>query len=214
MRPGGRYEATHDPLHPLTVSYLHFELTHRPRSFRPPFEVLRTADPVFVEAVVQRVIRLRATGSSAAQLSAAALLGSLLGELEREALAEGPSSAAGGIVRHRREVIEQLAAEIRENVGHPPTIAELARRAGYSVDHFSRIFAQVVGSRPQQFIIARRLTRACELLAQTGLTITQIAETLGYADVFFFSRQFRRHVGLTPSRYRASLVDRVPAKAE
>ncbi len=205
MRPGGHYEASHDPARPLTVSCIHFKLANRPAGFRPPFETLQAADVPFVEAMVRRIIRLRATATPAAQSSAASLFGSLLGELEREARCLAETPVAGGTARHHREVIHQLAAEIRGNAGHPHAIAQLARQAGYSVDHFSRIFAQITGSRPQDFIIAARLARARELLAQTGLTVSQIAETLGYTDVFFFSRQFRRHAGQPPTRFRASL---------
>ena len=53
--------------------------------------------------------------------------------------------------------------------------------------------------------LAARLARARQLLAETGLTISQIAETLGFRDVFFFSRQFTQRTGQTPSAYRAAL---------
>ena len=49
------------------------------------------------------------------------------------------------------------------------------------------------------------VSRARQLLAETGLTISQIAEALGFRDVFFFSRQFTQRTGQTPSAYRATL---------
>jgi AraC-like DNA-binding protein len=74
------------------------------------------------------------------------------------------------------------------------------------VDHFSRVFAKVTGRRPQEWIIEARLARARQLLAETGLTVSQIAEALGFRDVFFFSRQFTQRTGQTPTAYRAALA--------
>jgi AraC-like DNA-binding protein len=51
-----------------------------------------------------------------------------------------------------------------------------------------------------------RTARARQLLAETGHTISQIAETLGFCDVFFSSRQFTQRTGQTPSAYRAALA--------
>jgi AraC-like DNA-binding protein len=205
MRPGRRYEATHDPAAPLVVNFFHFTLNEPPRRFTPPAEILRTAHPDFIEAMMRRILTLRAKSIPSAHASANALFGALLGELVRETTARAAAVAAPGLDQHHREIIQRLVAEIREKPGTARTVAALAKTAGYSVDHFSRTFEKITGQRPQELIIAARLARARQLLAETGLTISQIAETLGFRDVFFFSRQFTQRTGQTPSAYRAAL---------
>lgn len=206
MRPGRRYEATHDPAAPLVVNFFHFTLANPPRRFTPPVEVIRTAHPDFVEAMMRRILTLRAKPIASAHASANALFGALLGELVRETTARAATVAAPGLDQHHREIIQRLVAEIREKPGEARTVAALAKTAGYSVDHFSRVFEKVTGQRPQELIIAARLARARQLLAETGLTVGQIAEALGFRDVFFFSRQFTQRTGQTPSAYRAALL--------
>ncbi|MBC7366498.1 MAG: helix-turn-helix transcriptional regulator [Undibacterium sp.] len=205
MRPGRRYEATHQPTAPLIVNVFHFTLPTAPRGFIPPVEVLRTAHPDFVEAMLRRILALHAKPGPLPRASAEALFGALLGELVRETTARGEETADAGLDRHHREIMQRLAAEIREHPGGARTVAALAKSAGYSVDHFSRVFEKITGQRPQECIIEARLARARQLLAETGLTVSQIAEALGFRDVFFFSRQFTQRTGQTPSAYRAAL---------
>jgi len=80
----------------------------------------------------------------------------------------------------------------------------MASQAGYSPDHFSRLFKRILGISPQAHAIRVRIDRARQLLIESSLTISQIADALGYDDVFFFSRQFKARTGQTPGQYRQS----------
>jgi AraC-like DNA-binding protein len=206
MRPGRRYEASHDPAAPLVVNCCHFTLRSRGRGFVPPVEVMQVADLEFVDVTMRRVIALRAEASAEALHSAETMFGALLWELLREAGARAAAPRLAGIALHHREVIQTVIDEIRENPGRPHLVTRLARRAGYSVDHFSRVFAAMTGRRPRDFVIEARIRRAGQLLAETSLTAGQIAEMLGYHDVFHFSRQFRAKLGRTPTAWRAAIV--------
>jgi AraC-like DNA-binding protein len=204
MRPGRRYEATQDPAARLGVSYVHFELlTARGRrlplsDFIPPVEAVVVRHFTFFDVTMSRLIEARREPGGPAV--AIGLLASLLVDLI--AL---PPQAEAGIERHHREAILQATARIRESPGASPGVADLARQTGYSVDHFSRVFRRVTGRRPQAYIIEAKLDRARQLLAESALTVGQIAEALGYRDIFFFSRQFREHAGCAPSAYRRGL---------
>lgn len=207
MRPGYRYEAEQDLTERLGVNFIHFTLQtpgrHLPLSdFTPPFETLRTRQLDLVDAMMRRVIELR--GEPAAAPVAAEMMGALLMELVREhAAAPGPD--APGTDLHHRDVILRVAAEIRESPGRVPPIAALAKRAGYSVDHFSRTFLKITGVRPQDYIIRAKTERARQLLSESDLTVGMIAEALGFRDIFFFSRQFRQRTGQTPTEFRRGL---------
>lgn len=207
MCPGRRYEAEQDSVERLGVNYIHFQLVSGSRglplsAFNPPFEVLRTRQVEFVDAVMRRIIDLapERTGDEVG----AALLGGLLLELVREQAAQNELQGAGTELRHR-DLILRLAARIRENPRQVPPVAELARTAGYSADHFSRVFLKVTGLRPQDFVIQARVTRARQLLAESDLTVGMIAEALGFQDIFYFSRQFRRQTGQAPTEFRRGL---------
>ncbi len=76
----------------------------------------------------------------------------------------------------------------------------LAADLGVSYTVFRRTFRQITGISPGQYLIRRRIQRACDLLHSHP--IPTVAETLGYPDAFAFSRQFKQHTGLPPSVYQ------------
>jgi AraC-like DNA-binding protein len=78
----------------------------------------------------------------------------------------------------------------------------LAVEAGMSPRTFRRRFAAAMGTSPQAYAIACRIGHARQMLGATELPIKTIAQQLGYRDVFFFSRQFRRFTGISPAAYR------------
>lgn len=85
-----------------------------------------------------------------------------------------------------------------------PNYAALAAELGMSDRTFRREFAKRTGHPPHQYLLASRISHARELLAHTDLPIKQIARELGYADVFYFTRQFRHLTGVPPAIYRKS----------
>jgi AraC-like DNA-binding protein len=203
MRPGQAYEAEQEPAERLGVNYIHFQLHRAGRAlplsaFSPPFEVMHTRQPDLVDAMMRRVIELRGEGGEEV---AGALLAALLMELAREQ-AEAPGAEPAGLDQHHRELVLHAAARIREDPGRVPAIAALARRAGYSVDHFSRVFLKITGARPQDYVITARIERARQLLTESNLSVGMIAEALGFRDIFYFSRQFRQRTGQTPTEFR------------
>jgi len=201
------YEATQDPVHRLGVNFIHFELLTmagvipeaRPQT---SFERMETRQVEFVDAVMRRIIELTTTGDASG--SGDRLLAAVLYELSREhaAVTEG---WVGGLKRHHRDVVHRIAHRIRERPGEVTDVRALAIEAGYSVDHFSRIFTDVMGQRPQRFLIDARLERARQLLSESAFTVSEVAAAVGFASVHFFSRQFTQHNGVTPSAYRRQL---------
>jgi AraC-like DNA-binding protein len=205
MQPGRRYEAEQHPVHRLGVSYLHFTL-HVPWSglplsaFEAPFEVMHTRQVEFVDTVMRRIVALSA--EEAAKAVAEEMFGALLMELVREHAASARTGMAEAIDQRHREIVERIATEIRESPAEAGAVEELARAAGYSVDHFSRVFLKITGARPQDYVINARLARARQLLVESEFTVGAVAEAVGFRNIFFFSRQFRQRTGQTPSEFR------------
>jgi AraC-like DNA-binding protein len=92
--------------------------------------------------------------------------------------------------------------EIASNSQRSWKAAELARLCGLSERHFFRRFKQATGLSPINWLKMQRITLAQSKLLQSGHSIKQIADQVGYNDVFFFSRDFKRHTGTCPSQYR------------
>lgn len=95
-------------------------------------------------------------------------------------------------------VIEHIGRHLTD----PLTVADLAAVANLSPSRLGHLFAEQVGSSPQQFVQARRINLAKQLLDLTNRPIADIAAEVGYPDPLYFSTRFRRQVGLSPTAYR------------
>ena len=82
---------------------------------------------------------------------------------------------------------------------------QLCRDLGVSESTLRRGFIQTLGVSPHNYLIKARIARAKHLLGESDLPIKAIAETLAYADVYYFARQFRQVTGLPPAAYRKSI---------
>jgi AraC-like DNA-binding protein len=94
---------------------------------------------------------------------------------------------------------------IRANPGGIESMDVIARQLGWSRSHFDRVFSQQVGQAPKQFLLNCKMIEARHHLESSSLRIGEIAETLGYRDIYFFSRQFKHFFGQPPLAYRQSL---------
>jgi AraC-like DNA-binding protein len=97
----------------------------------------------------------------------------------------------------------------------PLDLEALARAAHVSPRHFSRSFRRTFGETPYQYLLTRRIERACHLLRTTDLRVAEVCLEVGFTSVGSFTTAFRRHVGVSPTAYRRanggpSPADRVP----
>jgi AraC-like DNA-binding protein len=91
---------------------------------------------------------------------------------------------------------------IDDHLGDDLPNALLAKRCGFSVDHFVRLFRARLNQTPAQYVLERRLNRAAERLVFSDDSIDAIAGDCGFPDRFYFTRMFRRRMGLPPAAYR------------
>lgn len=78
----------------------------------------------------------------------------------------------------------------------------------YSQRHFIRLFSAAYNTTPQKYLMNIRIRHACSLLRDSVLSVTETALRCGFADSNYFSRAFRKAVGVTPSQYRAEASQR------
>ena len=91
---------------------------------------------------------------------------------------------------------------IEENLGSMWTLADLARQSGLSPYHFLRIFEQVTGLTPHQYVRRLRLAEAAARLSGGDEKALDIAIDCGFNDASNFSRTFRVEIGMTPRDFR------------
>ena len=92
---------------------------------------------------------------------------------------------------------------IHEHMRRPILLGDLARVTKLHPTYFSDRFQQLVGVRPLEYLMRRRIERAQYLLLTSPASIKQVADEVGIADAAYFSRVFARHCGSSPSDYRA-----------
>jgi AraC family transcriptional regulator len=114
-------------------------------------------------------------------------------------LAEGGGTSVSARDEKRIAVaLRRIEADAEQTL----CLAHLAREAAMSRYHFLRIFRQVVGLTPHQFILLTRLRRAAVALRRSRQPVLEIALDAGFTDLSTFNRRFRATIGVTPSAYR------------
>lgn len=96
----------------------------------------------------------------------------------------------------------RLLAGLRSESMHDLPVAERAARLGVEPWQLRRVVRRSAGCTPSEFVHRTRVNHAKTLLAETDLTMTEIARSVGFADPAYFSRQFRASVGMSPSTFR------------
>lgn len=98
--------------------------------------------------------------------------------------------------------LRAIRRELYDNPNVVMSVDKLCRRLAVSRTYFHRIYLLAFGVTFRQDAIKSRLTYACELLLETELSVSAVAEKCGYESDSYFMRQFRQHMGCTPSEYR------------
>ena len=98
--------------------------------------------------------------------------------------------------------IEPAISYIAENYMNDVSIETLAQLCYVSASHFRRLFRQVLGWSPQEYLQLIRIDRACALLYNADYSVTEIGAMVGYPSPSSFTRQFRRIYGTSPNQWR------------
>lgn len=103
-----------------------------------------------------------------------------------------------------KNVIPEIVHYIEENYQKEITLQDIADHFYLSREHISRKFKQALGENLSDYLGKIRMDKARILLQNPALTICQIAEMTGYTDEKYFSKVFKKHVGVSPNHYRKS----------
>jgi AraC family transcriptional regulator len=143
-------------------------------------------------------------GGAGGPLAAESLANLLAVHLIRHVLAPPqPGRGRDGVLPQGR--LRAVVEYIEEHLDAGPTLEQLAAVARLSPYHFARQFKAATGLPPHQYVIARRVERARQLLqAGTDLSLAEVALHAGFSDQSVFCLHFKRLVGVTPRQFRMS----------
>jgi AraC-like DNA-binding protein len=213
-RPGMRDRFVWDPRRPTRHGYVHFEIVSGNAGLPPPAS-WPLARMLPEDDVLRPLLRhlgwLFRRGDPPALVQAQEVLGLVL-----TAFISGLTDAAETADPDAHPAVARAlelarsSAEAEDPV--PPTLGDLARAAGVSKVHLTRLFHDRFGVPPVEAVRLARLDRAAALLAGTMLPVQSVARSAGFADAFHFSRIFRATYGCPPSAYRQKAVagERIP----
>ena len=91
---------------------------------------------------------------------------------------------------------------LESNYKNDIKISNLIDLSNYSERHFMRLFVKTFGLTPNNYLQGIRIRHACRMLKESEMSITDIAYECGFDDANYFSRLFKKKMGVTPSRYR------------
>lgn len=100
--------------------------------------------------------------------------------------------------KHSLNSIEYIRKHYNENID----VAYLASLESKSISHYRSIFKKEFGTTPYEYILSLRINTACFYLEKSNRSIDEIAQLIGYDDQFYFSRIFKKKMGLSPLKYR------------
>ena len=111
------------------------------------------------------------------------------------------SSEAQYLPTDKQEKITPALEYISEHYNEKITNEKLASVSNLSVVYFRKLFAGIMGVSPIAYVHQLRIEKAKEMLKSDYGSISDIAESLGYINIYDFSRDFKKHTGVSPSKF-------------
>ncbi len=107
-----------------------------------------------------------------------------------------------GQVLSHEDSLNRLIRDLQKNPGYWRSVEEMAEYCSISKNYFRTLFRNKTGRSPREYQEELRINRALEQIVLAGSSITAIAGSLGYRDVYHFSKVFRKNTGMSPRSYR------------
>jgi AraC-like DNA-binding protein len=101
-----------------------------------------------------------------------------------------------------KDPVAQSINFMLENLTRKLKLDEIALETSLSASHYSRLFQNRTGHSPIDYFIQLKIQRACRLLDNSGWLIADVSREMGFDDQFYFSRVFRKVMGMSPAEYR------------
>lgn len=108
----------------------------------------------------------------------------------------------------KSQYLNRVTTYMRDHLRENLTLTRIAREAGLSESYLNAVFQECVECAPMDYYINMKMEQACYLLCHTDMHIYQVAQYLGYENQYYFSRAFKKVLGVPPKKYKE--VTRIP----
>lgn len=156
------------------------------------FETLVPEDPARYEELFRQILRIWEEKEPGYRFEAAAVLSRIFAALYRDAHAAETS---------RDRLCRAMRYIERTHLKREFSLQQAAREACCSEPYFRRLFRQRYGVSPKQYVISLRMQHAAALIRAGYHSLQEIAALCGYEDYKYFSVEFKRIMGVSPSQY-------------
>ena len=103
---------------------------------------------------------------------------------------------------YRISMIKEMMLYLQEQCGEPVALSEMATHFHISKGHLCRFFKEMANMSPIDYLNYYRINKSAQLLRDTDLEISAVAGQIGFNNISYFNRVFRKHMHMTPSAYR------------
>lgn len=115
------------------------------------------------------------------------------------------NTCTGDIIDKRESYVQKAVAFIEKNYSRKISIQEISNSINLDRSYFGSIFKDYFKISPQEFLIHFRFKKACDLMKNKSLSISDISRSVGYDDPLLFSKLFKKFMGLSPKKYRNTI---------
>lgn len=105
----------------------------------------------------------------------------------------------------QNQTFRSICHYVKTNFTEDITLQQIADKYYLNPSYLSNLFKKELNINYSTFLAQLRIKYACKLLAETNMTVTQIANETGFTNYFYFARIFKKHKSMTPTQYRESV---------
>ena len=182
----------------------HLPMNHFIESDQSPIISLLHNEAAFYDCY-REILQLQLTKDIGWKLMVKSLIMKGLVLLLQEAIPHSSASKSGYLVfdsYDKEAITDSILNYIQDNYQSKITLDNLTRNSYLSSVYISKVFKEMTGETPIQYLIKHRMNMARELIGENILSLKEIAIEVGYEDYYYFSKLFKKNFGVSPSHYR------------
>lgn len=157
--------------------------------------------PLTLYGQAERIYQAWKSGDALGRFEARAYFHPFVFEIVRQLQQES-------IQQLKPDIVMQTIRYLYDHYAMNITLKSIAESLNYNIQYLSKRFKQRTGTSPIDFLIKIRIEQAQQLLMHTDATVQEVAESVGYSDLFYFIRIFKKHTGMVPGKFRAQYSGR------
>jgi AraC-like DNA-binding protein len=198
-----------DPIEPWRYRWIAFsgidaEALIQEAGFTPQITVFTPGADSEISKILFEVLEAFHDRKLGANLLSLGYLYLIMGEAKETLLKDSPVPVGETVVQR---IVKQMIHYMSSQYAYPISIEQMCHSLGYNRAYLSRIFRKETGTTPVSYLLKLRIEKSRQLLrGKPELSIEQIAASVGMTDPLYFSRQFRKIYGKSPSDYRKSVT--------